>query len=227
MNYKKANNYLNLAISILFLILFLVYLKLPKLEFLFNFISQHRLIYRVPLFVLFLSYIVLFVITEIIVSKDPNNNFKRNYNIFTISLILLLTITCFFFEFFNSNSKIIRFIIKPFSDFFGFIIIEDSINKLLNEKIKTIKDAVNEHKVYNNWHLFINNIKRRIQKSEIIREELIPRIDFDTDVKDFLYFKIPDNELNAQQFINLLHVKEDTGYIIWMIIIIILLYYIK
>ena len=227
MNYKKANNYLNLAISILFLILFLVYLKLPKLEFLFNFISEHRLIYRVPLFVFFLSYIVLFIITEIIVSKDPNNNFKRNYNIFTISLILLLTITCFFFEFYNSNSKIIRFILKPFSDFFGFIIIEDSINKLLNEKIKTIKDAVNEHKVYNNWHLFINNIKRRIEKSEIIREELIPQIDFDTNVNDFLYFKIPDNELNAQQFINLLHIKEDTGYIIWMIIIIILLYYIK
>ena len=112
MNYKKANNYLNLAISILFLILFLVYLKLPKLEFLFNFISEHRLIYRVPLFVFFLSYIVLFIITEIIVSKDPNNNFKRNYNIFTISLILLLTITCFFFEFYNSNSKIIRFIVK-------------------------------------------------------------------------------------------------------------------
>ena len=227
MNYKKANNYLNLAISILFLILFLVYLKLPKLEFLFNFISEYRLIYRVPLFVFFVSYIVLFIITEIVYSRDPNNNFKRNYNIFTISVILLLSIICLFFEFYNSNSKFIRFILKPFSDFFGFIVVEESINKLLNEKIKTIKHAVNEHKVYNNWHLFVNNIKRRIQKSEIIREELIPRIDFDTDVNDFLYFKIPDNELNAEQFINLLHVKEDTGYIIWMIIIIILLYYIK
>lgn len=227
MNYKKANNYLNLATGILFLILFLVYLKLPKLEFLFNFISEYRLLYRVPLFVSFLSYIILFIITEIINSKDPNDNYKKSYNIFIISSILLVSFICFFFEFYNSNSKIIKFVIKPFSDFFGFIVIEDNINKLLNEKIKNISDAVNEHKVYNNWHLFVNNLKRRIEKSEIMRKEFIPRIDFDSDFNDFLYFKTPENDLNAEHFINLLHVKEDTGYIIWMIIIIILLYYIK
>ena len=227
MNYKKANNYLNLGISTLFLILFLIYLKLPKLEFIFDFISEYRLIYRIPLFISFISYIILFIITEIVNSKNPHDNYKRNYNIFIISIIILFSFSCLFFEFYNSNSKFIKFVLKPFSDFFGFIVIEDNINKLLNEKLKTISDAVNEHKVYNNWHLFVNNLKRRINKSEITREKIISNIDFDSELNNFLYFKIPDSDLNAEQFINLLHVKEDTGYIIWMIIIIILLYYIK
>ena len=227
MNYKKANNYLNLATAILFFILFLVYLKLPKLDFLFHFIAEHRLSYRVPLFTCFLSYIVLFIITEIINSEDPNDNYKREYNIVVISIILLLTVVCFFFEFYNSNSRIIKFILKPFSDFFGFIVIEDSVNKLLNEKINSLSDAFNQHKVYNNWHLFVNNLKRRIQKSEILRDKLTQRINFNSDFNDFLYFKTPDSDIDAERFINLLHIKEDTGYIIWMIIIIILLYYIK
>lgn len=227
MNYKKANNYLNLGIIILFLSLFLIYIKVPKLDFLFDFISEYRLIYRIPLFVSFLLYIILFIITEIVNSKDPNNDFKRKYNIFTVSIVLFFSFACFFLEFYNTNSRFLKLIIKPFSDFFGFMVVEDSLNKLLNEKIKTVNDAVNEHKVYNNWHLFVNNIKRRINKSEIIKDKLIPRINFDSDYNDFIYFKTPDNELNAEKFINLLDVKEDMGYIIWMILIIILLYYIK
>tara|TARA_Y100001980_G_C14410212_1_gene204037 strand:- start:148 stop:504 length:357 start_codon:yes stop_codon:yes gene_type:complete len=117
--------------------------------------------------------------------------------------------------------------IKPFSDFFGFIVIEDSINKLLNNKLNDINQILNEHKVYNNWHLFVNNIKRRLTKNEITVENLKSKIDFDINSNDFIYFKNIENDNSRDTFIRLLNVKEDTGYIIWLIIIIILLYYIK
>ena len=220
MKHKNAKlvQHLNLGIIILFLILLIIYIKLHKFPLFVSFL----------LFVCFLLYIILFIITEIVNNTDPNNNFKRNYNIFIISIVLFLSFTCLFFENYNSNSKFINFIIKPFSDFFGFIVIEDSVNTLLNERLKKEEGVpypyLNEHKVYNNWHLFVNNIKKGIDKNEILKEKLPPRINFDSDYNDFIYFKLEDT---AEKFINLLSIKEYTGYIIWMVIIIILLYYIK
>lgn len=227
MNYKKAYLYLNISSIILFSILFLAYLKLPKLIVIFDFLTQYNLFYRIPLVICFIINVVFFIIIGITNRSDPNNHFKKVYNSIIISIIVLLSVLSFFYEFIDSNSVFLKTMIKPFSDFFGFIVIEDSINKLLNNKLNDINQILNEHKVYNNWHLFVNNIKRRLTKNEITVENLKSKIDFDINSNDFIYFKNIENDNSRDTFIRLLNVKEDTGYIIWLIIIIILLYYIK
>lgn len=230
MNYKRAYLYLNISSIILLLILFLAYLKLPKLTIIYDLLSQYKLLYRIPLVICFLAHVVLFIVIGIINRNDPDNHFKKKYNIVIITLILILFAITMFYEYVNGNSGFLNVLIKPFSDFFGFIVIEDGINKILNTKIKNMSESSklkNEHKVYNNWQLFINNIKRRITKGEITRKDYATQIDFDINFNDFLYFKDDEDDNSRDKFLDLLNVKEDTGYIIWMIIIIILLYYIK
>ena len=48
--------------------------------------------------------------------------------------------------------------IKPFSDLFGYIFIENEISKILNDGLKPI-NSQNAYKVYNNWMYYVNRFQ--------------------------------------------------------------------
>lgn len=202
-------------------------LKIFNFSIWFNLLRKYKMIYRIPLVICFISHIILFTIISIIYPKDNTNHFKKKYSIFTITIVILFFSLSIIFEFINPNIKFLKMFIKPFSDFFGYILIESNVNTILNDKLKKISTKMNDFKVYNNWALLINKLKRRINESSL-KTISIDNIDFniDDDSKNFLFFTDENNE-NRIEFIELLNLKEDIGYIIWMIIIIILLYNIK
>lgn len=248
MSYKNAYLYLilitvALLISLLFIslqidLLFSEYLitinktvgnilKIFNFSIWFDLLRKYKLIYRIPLIICFISHIILFIIVSIQYPKDENNYYKKKYNFFAITIIILFFILSIIFEFINPNSKFLKTLIKPFSDFFGYLIIESNINTILNNKLNNISEKYNNYKVYNNWGLLVNKIKRRIDQVSL-KSINIDNIDFniESDSKNFLFFT-DENTENRIKFVELLNLKEDIGYIIWMIIIIILLYNIK
>ena len=202
-------------------------LKIFNFSLWFNLLRKYKMIYRIPLIICFISHIILFILVSIQYPKDDTNHFKRNYSIFTITIVILFFLLSMIFEFINPNIKFLKLLIKPFSDFFGYILIESNVNYILNNKLKKISTKMNDYKVYNNWALLVNKLKRRINESSL-KTISIDNIDFniDGDSKNFLFFTDENNE-DRVEFIELLNLKEDIGYIIWMIIIIILLYNIK
>lgn len=109
--------------------------------------------------------------------------------------------------------------IKPFSDLFGYIFIENEISKILNDGLKSI-NSQNAYKVYNNWMYYVNRFQFRTTK---IDEVIQSSFNFNSTIDTETYMKRFIGESN-KPFINLLSLKDDVGYMIWMIIIIIVLY---
>ena len=123
---------------------------------------------------------------------------------------------CFIHEYTNSNSSFLIKVIKPFSDFFGYIVIEKYINDLFKDSDKSLFNKKDIIKIYNNWSLEINKIKRRLKLKELNSKLL------DSDNITTMLNQINTDEIK-RQFINALKIKEDIGYVIWIIIVIILL----
>ena len=172
-----------------------------------------------------ISYIVYFIYSKITNTKDKLNYFTLQFNTLTIGFIILFFFICFVNEYINSNSSFLITIIKPFSDFFGYIVIEKYINDIFRDyrvggqiAVKPVSVGHDNEtyriKIYNNWYSEINKIKRRLNL-----EELNSSILKNKDNLSIMLDKLDD----TRGFINSLNIKEDIGYIIWIIIVIILL----
>ena len=195
-------------------------------------------ILRIIFLLLFISYIIIYIYFVISKNIYNLNYYNLKFKIRILILIIVFFFICIGLEFKNSNSSVITTIIKPFSDFFGYILIEKYINNLFNNsnkhKFNTDKfifNPENKIKIYNNWASEINKIKRRLnfKDFELLNNEkyhhLNNKVDPDYIVPGILHeFKLNDDM--KREFINALNIKEDTGYVIWIIIIIILLQYI-
>jgi hypothetical protein len=121
------------------------------------------------------------------------------------------------FEFFEKDY--LSFMIKPFSDLFGYIFIENEISKILNDGLKPI-NSQNAYKVYNNWMYYVNRFKFRTTKIDNVIQT---SFDFNSTLDIESYMKRFIGESN-KPFIHLLNLKDDIGYTFWMLIIIIVLY---
>ena len=202
--------------------------KIFNLENIYNIIKRHHSIYRVPLITCFILNIIFFIIFGILSVDGNQYSFKKNFNITIIGIITVLFIICLLFEQLNPNFYILKNIIKPISDFFGFLVIESDVNKILNNKLNYVKNN-NNYKVFNNWKKLVNLLKRRIKDSDIFK---LTDNNFDfgnfKDSQDFLYFNDIDQSSEIRkEFADILNLKDDTGYIVLMIVIIIVLYNIR
>ena len=180
-------------------------------------LSKRLMLFRGPLILCFLSHSVFFIIYGIVKRDDHDSYYKRLYNIIVISIVLLFFATAMVFEF--NKKKYLSFMIKPFSDLFGYIFIENEISKILNDGLKSI-NSQNAYKVYNNWMYYVNRFQFRTTK---IDEVIQSSFNFNSTIDTETYMKRFIGESN-KPFINLLSLKDDVGYMIWMIIIIIVLY---
>jgi hypothetical protein len=202
-------------------------------------------ILRLIFLLLFISYITIYIYFVISKNIYNLNYYNLKFKKWILILIIVIFFMCIGLEFINSNSSVITTIIKPFSDFFGYILIEKYINNLFNSNNKYnfntdkfIFNPENKIKIYNNWASEINKIKRRFnfKDFDLLNNEkyhYFNKGDTDDIVPGILHeFKLENInktlEINnmKREFINALNIKEDTGYAIWIIIIIILLQYI-
>ena len=173
-------------------------------------LSKRLMLFRGPLILCFLSHSVFFIIYGIVKRDDHDSYYKRLYNIIVISIVLLFFATAMVFEF--SKKKYLSFMIKPFSDLFGYIFIENEISKILNDGLKSI-NSQNAYKVYNNWMYYVNRFQFRTTK---IDEVIQSSFNFNSTIDTETYMKRFIGESN-KPFINLLSLKDDVGYMIWMI----------
>ena len=180
-------------------------------------LSRRLLLFRGPLILCFLSHSVLFIIYGIVKRDDHDSYYKRLYNIIVITIVLLFFAAALVFEF--SKKKYLSFMIKPFSDLFGYIFIENEISKILNDGLKSI-NSQNAYKVYNNWMYYVNRFQFRTPE---IDDVIQTSFNFNSTIDTETYMKRFIGKSN-KPFINLLNLKDDIGYMIWMIIIIIVLY---
>ena len=180
-------------------------------------LSKRLMLFRFPLILCFLSHSVFFIIYGIINRDDHDSYYKRLYNIIVISIVLLFFATAMVFEFFEKDY--LSFMIKPFSDLFGYIFIENEISKILNDGLKPI-NSQNAYKVYNNWMYYVNRFKFRTTKIDNVIQS---SFDFNSTLDIESYMKRFIGESN-KPFIHLLNLKDDIGYTFWMLIIIIVLY---
>ena len=199
--------------------------KIFDLENIYNIIKRFHSIYRYPLLICFILNIIFFILIGVIHFDGSKNIFKKQFNIIIISIIILLFVSCLVFEFINPNFFIINSIIKPVSDFIGYFVIEKDVNKILNDKLNFIKNN-NNYKVFNNWRKLVNVIKRRVKTSEIFK---LTDNDFDfdnlKDSREFLFFNDKEQPKSIrEEFVDILNLKDDAGYIVLMFIIIIVLY---
>lgn len=241
MNYKNTYSIILITTLSVLMFYFLVFLKpnllvskkitsytlfkIFNLENIYNVIKRYHSIYRYPLIICFLLNIAFFILTGIINFDGSKNVFKKTLNTIVISAILLLFILCVVFENINPNFFILNIIIKPISDFIGYLVIERDVNNILNDKLNYIKNN-NNYKVFNNWRKLVNVIKRRVKHSELLRST-DNNFDFNNlkDSQNFLYFNDKEQpRLIREEFADILNLKDDVGYIILMFIIIIVLY---
>ena len=167
-----------------------------------------------------MGFIIYFIYSKITNKKYKERYYSRQLNFYTITIVITFFILCFIHEYTNSNSSFLKTAIKPFSDFFGYIVIEKYINDLFKDSDKSLFNKIDRIKIYNNWSLEINKIKRRLNLKDL--NSKILGYDNITNMLNKL-----DTDEIKRHFINALKIKEDIGYVVWIIIVIILLEYIS